>query len=639
MRCNHVPWQVVLLSCLAIQVSAQQTEPSEETPDTTERRGILEKVLDTTYAPQTYVIATDFYHSRPVVVDSLNHLTHQYDDIRRQQVNHAHLGNLGSPQRSRLYAPVLSKGLDIGEHQFDLYRRDITNFRFFDSETPITEFSYAQGFRQTDAAFDALFGKNFANGVKASIEYSRINQYGQFTYQRVKNTTLGFGIWYEAPGGKYDGLFHYASNSFVQQDNGGIISYVQLDTVPQRDIVFVKLDAALTTHRERAYTVQNHFHLVQGNDSIPNSVLVDLIHTGQFKNGFVKFSDDDIANDGDYYGEYLTDARGIRQFIDYHTFDNRVDLQFRYGNSEVSDISRHVLRAGIQYRSTKLGQEPDIDRINEIFLNASGRFSIARPLDIIGSGYLELIGQSGDFMLDARLRYTLPLNTAGNRLSAGLLLYGRSPNVLERRLYVSQHEVWQNDFRKPGHTELYLTAELPILKLYAKASFLGITNMIYYDTARLAQQLEGTNAGIQLTLTKEIAIGNFGVIGTVGWQEVPAELRLPKVIAKAQMYFTDKWFRNNLKVRFGGDLRITDEHDGVNYFPLTGQFHMDNSRAITAYPALDMFLDFEIRETFRVFVKFENFTAWFNDDPYLHVVDYPQFERYFRLGFWMKLFN
>ena len=616
---------------------AQRPDAAPEAPDTTARKGILEEVVDTVYAPQTYVIATDFYHSRPERVDSLSEYLHQYDKIRRERINHAHLGNLGSPQRSRLYKPVLSKGLALGQHQFDLYRRDFSNFRYYDSETPISEFYYSQGFRQTDATFSALFAKNFANGIKASVEYNRINQFGQFQLQRVKNTTLGVGIWYDSPKGKYDGLFHYASNSFVQQDNGGISDYKQLDTIPQRDIAFINLGDALTTHRERAFSVQNHFHVVGANDSTSNPVLIDIIHTGQFRWGFIKFSDDDLIDDAEYYGDFIVDDRGVRQFINYNTLDNRVDLQFRYGRPTEYDISKHTLRAGIQYRTTLLQQEPNSERINEVFLNASGRLTILPQLDLIGRGYLELAGQAGDFLIDAQLRFKLPREIGV--LSGGLLAHARSPNVIEKKLYVTQTEKWSTDFNKPTHTELNFTIDIPRWQLFGKASFIGLSNLIYYDSERMPMQLTSTIGIVQVLVGKEIRIGNFGVVGSVAWQNVPQELRLPSVIGKAQIYFTDKWFRNNLKVRFGADLRITDEHDGVNYFPLTGQFHIDNSRRIAAYPALDGFLDFEVRETFRAFVKFENFSAWFVDGPYMHVVDYPQFDQYFRFGFWLKLFN
>ena len=625
-----------------VQLSAQvrvNPDPETETVSDTTRpqEGILENIVDTAYKPQTYVIAADFYHRRPVLTDSMNHLTHQYDDIRKVHVNHAHLGNLGSPQRSRMYVPLMTKGLELGQNQFDLYRGNFASFRFFDSETPITQFNYAQGISQQDAKFDAVFGKNFDNGVKASLEYRRINQFGQFSLQRVKNTVFGVGIWFDSPDGKYDGLYHYASNSFVQQDNGGIADYEQLDTISQRDIAFINLTGAQTTHRQRAYSVQNHFHVRRANDSLFNPVLIDIIHTGQFKNGFIKFADEDISEDGGYYDDFLVDARGVRHFIDYYMLDNRLDVQFRFGTPAQYDISRHVLRAGIQYRTSRIDQEPETTNYNEVFLNASGRFTFYDRLDLFGRGYIQLAGQTGDFLIDSRLKYLL--DREGGHVSLGFVAYSRSPTIIERKFYVTQQLIWSNDFKKPGHTELNIIGNVPRWNLYAKASFIGLVNNIYYDQLRKPQQFDGTHGILQLAVTKEFRIQKFGTIGTIALQKTPDELRLPSVIVKAQLYFTDYWFRDNLKVRFGADLRITDTHAGSNYFPLTGQFHLDDSRLIDAYPNLDMFLDFEIRETFRAFLKFENFTAWWDNGPYMHVIDYPQFNRYFRFGFWMKLFN
>ena len=166
-----------------------------------------------------------------------------------------------------------------------------------------------------------------------------------------------------------------------------------------------------------------------------------------------------------------------------------------------------------------------------------------------------------------------------------------------------------------------------------------MSNHVYYDKDRMPVQVAAAQDIWQILVTKEFTVGKIGLHATAILQESPEILALPSWIGEAQLYYTDHWFKNNMQVRTGVDLRITQAYDGVSYFPLTGQFHLDNTYKIDQYPALDLFFDMQIRETFRFYIKVENFSAWFIDDVYAHATLYPQFEGYFRFGFWMKLFN
>ena len=114
---------------------------------------------------------------------------------------------------------------------------------------------------------------------------------------------------------------------------------------------------------------------------------------------------------------------------------------------------------------------------------------------------------------------------------------------------------------------------------------------------------------------------------------------LPTWIGEIQAYYTDYWFKDNLQVRTGIDLRITNAYDGVSYFPVTGQFHLNDAFQIDQYPAIDLFFDFQVRKSFRAFFKIENASAWFVNDVYANIAGYPQFDSYFRFGLWMRLFN
>jgi putative beta-barrel porin len=591
---------------------------------------------DTVDKAPVYTTPVDFYHLRTPPVDSLDFATHQYDPTRLQDIHYGNLGNLGSANRRQLFQPDKTKGLDYGQHQYDLYKRRFGEFKFYDTERPITELSYSQGLLQLDGLLKAKFAMNFARGIKASIDYQRINQIGNYQFQRAKHTTLGAGIWYDAPGGFYDGLYHYSSNSIVQEDNGGVINYDTIGKLSDPIAIPVNLAGALTTHRERIISAQNHFHLNSRNDSTDRKFQIDLIHTGQYKNGLIKFYDDKVSQSGDYYGDFLVDDRGVRQYIYFSTFDNRADLQFQLRGNNTSELSSQLLRVGLQYRTTNFTQEPLDERLNEVFFNASTRLTFTKQLDLRAQGYVELSGQEGDFNIQGDLRYRIPRL---GRLIAKAGVYQRSPNILEQKLYVTQNLIWQNDFNKPLYTHLGLEASFDEIRLTVQGGLQVISNHVYYNNERMPIQVTTAQDIWQFLVRKEISVGKIGLHATAVLQEAPDFLALPAWIGEAQFYYTDRWFKNNMQVRTGVDLRITQSYDGVNYFPLTGQFYLDNTFKIDQYPALDLFFDMQIRETFRLYFKVENFSSWFIDDVYAHVALYPQFSGYFRFGFWMKLFD
>ena len=632
MRCAI--FYLILTSCLLPQeVTAQIGRGGTSPPPQIDRSEI--KVAPVQDSTIRYVTGDDIYEMRTLQKTHLGAAAHQYDPVRFERVDYAHLGNVGSAHRPQLFAMEHSKGLSMGINPYRLYQGDFSSFRFYDTEQAMTEFDYSQGIDQADGILRARFGRNFADGVKMSIDYMRINQTGAFLNQQGKHTRFGLGMWYRSPGGKYDGLYHYGSNSNVQEDNGGITDYITLDTADIVTAVPVALTGALSTHRFRALTIQNNLHLLHRRDSVLTGRSIDLIHTFQYRTGFVKFSDGDIEDDAAYYGDFVVDSRGMRHFMDTKSVANSADIQLRL-TTQKSDTAFHILRVGLQHRYTNLLQEPRRSHFNEIFLNARTRIWLGPRVQLAGRGYAALTGQTGDFKIAGLLGYDTP---TGVQLRGGLELYHRSPTLIENTLYVTQIGVWDNDFRNVTHSKLHASARFDAIDVTLSGALHVVTNYIFFDTSRMVTQLAGTSEIAQVVASKTLSIGKISLGGTVMLQSAPREMAVPGIWTKIQLAYRDFWFKNRLQVRMGVDLRATDEYAGMNFFPLTSQFHLDASRPIPSYPAVDVFFDMQVKESYRMFFKVENITSLWRNDAFFQVVDYPQFEGYFRLGLWMKLFD
>ena len=614
---------VSLIAISGLAQAPQQSSPPREQP------------LEGDSIRLDYVIPDSFYALQKIELDTLlTSVQHQYDPTRRQPVDLAHLGNLGSAHRHQYFDITRTKGIDIGMHQYDAYKVAFNAFRFYDAPTAVANLYYSQGLGQQDGFFKAEFGRNFAKGVKLSLDYLRINQEGQYSHQRGKHTGLGLGVWYSAPKGDYDGLFHYLSNSIVQEDNGGISDFSVYDSsFFLRTNIPVQLMTALTTHRERVFTVQNHFHLV--NKRRQARAGLDLIHTGHFRTRFVQYAENNVPQDSSFYEDFITDVRGLRHFIDVRDIRNAFDIRFNYSTDSSKTLDQ-TLTIGVEHRYSEVNQEPEMNFFNELFLNARASVSISQWLRVWGNGYFSIWDRNGDYLLHAGIDTRLEkLGT----LRASLELYKRQPTLVENALFVTQSPIWQNNFEGLQSSALHGSLLISALKLQTDASIYRLDNYVYYDSNRLPVQMSGSVNIFQIRFQRDFQFGNFGLNNTVALQSSDQEeLALPDVILRHQLYYQNRIFKKRLRFRVGADFRMTNSYNGVTYFPLTGQFHLFPERGITSYPALDGFISIKVN-TFRAFLKMENITAIFSDEIFEQILNYPQPEEYFRFGVSMQLFD
>ncbi|HLF62428.1 MAG TPA: putative porin [Saprospiraceae bacterium] len=640
MRANHdrvrsrwMPLVVMMCWLLASGVAIGQQPPSSS--------GRAQKVLpklDTT-SSLSYITPAEYYGSGQEAIDTLDYDYHRYNPAGRAQYPHATLGNLGSPARSLYFSMPMSKGLTMGHQAFDLYKSNFDSFRFYETNIALSRLEYSQGLSQNDAIIRVQFGRNFDKGVNLSVNYQRINQKGQYQLQRAKNTAFGIGVLYRSPKGKLDGIYHYLSNSIVYEENGGTDSLeFWLDSITLQVNIPVRLQGATATHRARDLTVQHHIHIFASpEDSIRRKADLDVIHTLKIGSGFIKFSDADLTeNESRYYGTFVTDDRGIRNFIATETFENSLDFQFRYLNKE-SGVPAHLLRAGLQLRNIKLNHEPENSHVDELFFNASGQLGISKRISLDGDGYMGLLDASGEYKLDANARLYLFKDAS---TWAQLSLYQRNPTLTESRLFIDQIPVWETDFKNVSVSSLQFHYMQPSVRLRLHGAAHLVSNLIYFNAERIPQQLEQSVEVLQMSASKEIQFGPFGILGHLMLQEYDAnEIALPHLIFNGQLYYTGRLFSKNLLIRTGLDFMVTDTYGGVSYFPVTGQFYFSDDFTIPQYPALDVFFSMQVQDVFMAFAKMENVTAFVSDAHFVQIADYPQFEKYFRLGLWMKLFD
>ncbi len=597
----------------------------------------------------------------------LSNKFHQQDPIRRQDLDYANLGIMGSAAWPIAYQPLYRRGFDIGWHQFDLYKTPASELPFYRIEKAFTNAAYYQTGEQADSYILGQFSRNFADGINFSIDYKRISQVGsrnQFPNQRARNTALATGLWYHSPGGKYDGFFSVAWNTIEQQDNGGVLTEPgETDEgfeSPSSAEVF--LDNAQTHHRSRGISYAHYFTFGRPmgeeageapprlNRQRPDSIQVapdslsnnmdslmsggltvsrpverrnrpvsdpdrrrfTLAHRIHLQDHRYKFSDDQAADDPvarDYYGPFLVDERGIRVFVRHQEIENTFRLRTykpREDEEDGAQRQRDLFEAGVQHRLHWLDLESSDSTVQNLFVFGRLNFTPSERLRINTYGHIGLFDQAGDYRIFGELFFAVG-NLGQLEFSANNQLY--SPNMLQERFVSTGREIWNNDFRKTLETNLSGAYLLPQWDFEVRASYHLLNNYIYYDTLGFARQTGTPVSVVQLIIKKDFHLGHIHLENVVTLQQSSEDfLRLPELFTKNSLYYQGKWFRV-LNVQLGADLRLATTYYPNTYNPVVGQFILQDEQEVELYPAVDGYFALRITR-FRAFFKFENLTRF-----------------------------
>jgi hypothetical protein len=626
---------IALLFCMLGSIHLSAQFPGQE-------RGV-DPARDSTFANSNdwvkidsidlyYTFADDPDHKILTTRDTMDFLFHQYDPARRQDLFYQNLGNVGSPARSQLFKGPEYNGLHSGIHQYDIYLIHPENFKYYDTNIPLSDFYASQGNSQNDGMITARFGRNFAKGVKMSILYGRINQEGLYLDQRTKNTNLGVGVQVDGENGNYDGYYGYLSNSIIQENNGGITSYDSLAS-PFRQIrksMPVFLEDALSTLRERTFFSTHYFHIRTKGDSIrERKPILDIKYAIQFKDYFYKYADQSIGTSTAYYGEFMTDDRGIRTFVEHQKLIN--ELGFSYNINPENRIF-----GSVEHRLVTLNQEPITDNRNEVYINGKIESKLFKRFGFKGTGYLGILDASANFNLQGKA--SLDLKKFGT-FGGAIRIHQRRPDLIEESLFVNQIPVWQEDFKNINTNLVEVSYTNPNWNLEAALRWWIVDNYIYYGNDFKPVQLSNSLSIQQFYAKGSYQIWHLALGASIGLQNTDVdEIALPSFIFEGSAALTGRIFKKKLRYQLGVDLRFTNEYNGVGYYPLSGQFHLNDSKLISAYPAMDAFIAIQIN-SLKVYFKSENISSNWSNDYYDQIIGYPQFEAYFRFGFGFQLYN
>lgn len=536
-----------------------------------------------------------------------------FDPSRKVDFDYATLGILGSAAYPLRYQPRLRRGVDLGLNHFDLYQVTGSNLSFYRQERPYTQLNFVQGSNQQDFMLDAQFSRNFADGVNFVIDYRRNSQRGardQYPNQNLRNTNLATGFWINHAGGKYDAFISYAANTYEQQQNGGLTSLPDRDgpfATPSSAMIYLSDAFLRQTHREWMLTQYLQFG-GRVDSSGRNRRAYTLSH--QFRANAVtnRLTAGSVATDTSFYLRFphlLIDDRGQRNFIRHNSIENsfRISTFRRDKSGSQANVQRDVIELGLFHAYHRIRQEPRDSTVNNLILTGRLGFRPSDRFKVVADGQLNLLGQVGDYQL--RAAGELDLRAAG-KLEINFLSQLVTPSVLAEQYWLTQSQVYRNDFNKTLETRIEGAITLPVVDIRLGAAYNLITNYIYYDSLGIAQQTAAAQNILQLTAERDFQFKWLNLRNRILLQSTDADfIPLPTLLGEHSIYYSGKWFKV-LNVNLGFDFRYTNGFRPYYFNPIIQQFHLQERQNTDFYLQSDLFFSMRVTR-FRFFFKYFQF--------------------------------
>lgn len=549
-----------------------------------------------------------------------------YDPARRRQIDYGNLGNLGTPARPLLFKPLLRLGFDSGIHGFDLYRIQPEELRFYTGTRAFSEAYFSRGASQDDGLLDVRYARKFSKDLVFSLDYRTINNLGQYRHQRAKHNALAAGLWVPMRKG-YDVFVVYSKNVMRQRDNGGITT----DTLFGGGSFSGPIAAPVRLPEEVANTrlSDQQLQVHQYVDFKRAARIFRGTHTLSINQNTWKFTDAPLRSDSLFYGGFLVDRRGLRQYTHYKRLQNTLSIAtFR---NKKGGQSTDLMELGVTQSYFWMFQEPVDTGFSNLFLEGKITFAPSSTYKGWADFRLGLPGNFGEYRMESGIQARI--GRAGF-LTAGILSQRYPPDWASLRLFVSSRLVWENQLKKPAELHLWTTWKSKNGRLTLSGNVYHIQHYIYSDNNRLIAQSAEALQVFQAIGTWSFQWRALRMDHILAFQQTNLKLIFPypSWFSKNSFYFDGRIFRRKLAFSAGIDLRVNASFQPEGYMPLSGKFHLQSEQTQLAYPWVDAFLSLKI-QTFRFFLRAENLTSLFNNfQVYYQTAWHPQPFQSLRLG-------
>lgn len=607
----------------------QLADPEEE--DAEGRRTLLDDSTKQVYGPKTTLYffekAIKRNNLKLYEQDTLLDNFHNYDPVAKSGWKYQDLGNIGSAAKPMYYSVPEVIGVTSGFHAYDLYFRDPSKRKFFDTKSPFTEMSAFFGGGNRNM-LDVAFARNVNPRWNIGLDFNTLrirktlNPAQRDDHMTVQNA-YGLHTNYRSENGRYWLLGAFSRMKHVVNEIGGIIP----PEVDPNSLYFTYEDAKVWLQNTRARDLRQDFH---------------LYHEYKLGNGLQFYHVFDRKNQNLVVESLLDTPDAL--FFNSNRFNNPDTTQNKNDFEEWrNEFGLKGTFKGFYYNSFMKLRNGRME--SPFFPNKRSAFNEF----YIGG---ELIGKiSEKWEVSADGEYLIP----GNFKIHGIFIspwldveYTKAlykPTSMQQ-IYYGNHFQWENNFSDIGVDQVRgsIKVDLENLRLRPSLTLNRVNNYIYFGEDQLVAQASGEAFMIMPGFAANFRLGkkfrlDAEVIFTQVSGEAADQFRIPKWYGNTRFYFDSPLFNENVFVQLGVDVRYKSSFFAEAYNPSYQQFYLQNTFNVYGYPVADIFLDFRINRT-RVLFKYNHLNAgMMSNEGYFVTPDYTGYRSFLDLGITWYLFD
>ena len=642
---------VVLTACILNRSQAQTYGDEFSSSDSLDQTGdsvfVKEKKLP------TYTVGDGM---KQYTIDTS--LGKYYYDPVFENYDYRNTGNLGNAHLPVNFLGARKHSLLLGYDQFDLYKLSVDRIRFYYNHTlPYSNLFFLIGLRQQHA-FNVTHSQNIKKRFNFGFHYRRIASEGDYTNQETKHNDVGITTRYRSENQKYGFKTILIFNNINTDENGGVRDF----NVFEEDTSFVdnelqgtELDEAKNKHIQADFVLKQDW-------SLGETVIEHIDDTTTEKHFFPtltffldagvgrdKYRYRDENPDSSYYGIFYPQGDSTGSPLVRHYLKSR-ELMGQFGIRKTfieSMDSTHVVyrnlvvEARSKYAYNRIEQDPsELDFPS--YLDA--RVSVHSYPDTgnkliydFSAAYSFLDYNRSDLLLEGKVGYDF--NKLGI-VKAFTSLQRQEPAWAFQSFTMNDFS-WKNSFDQTEIFSVGGTYQIPRFRFHVTAKFNNIRNMTYWDEQRLPVQHDGNLQVLNIEVRKLFRIKYFGWDNLIRLNVLSDKqlMRYPLYWSKHSLFFEKAIFKGNLLSRLGINISYNTDYFAYGYFPLTGQFHLQDEQKLHFYPVLDLFFYFKIK-TLRLFLTVRHIDqGLFKQSGYFNAFKYPALDRTFNVGISWRFYD
>jgi len=582
----------------------------------------------------TYTIGLDEskdINSNQFPVDTTLSEIRWFDPVDRDDFLFRNTGNLGSAHFPLICCPEQEMGLQMGYQQFSLYRFTKDNIRFYQNRRPYTHLQMLIGQRK-EQIFQVEHSQNIKKKFNFGFHFKRFATQGAYVRQQTRHNDIAFTT-------RYDSKKRYLLKTLLifnntrADENGGIKNTgIFNDTsFMSKQLVEVELEEAESKRKDIYFQAYQSWALGTQPDSI-SSPKWSLYH--EIDVGRERYEYNEAQPDSEYYGLFYNDDSLVNDYVskaEKLNFGSKLGVKKIFKQNHRLDISTSYTFNIIEQDGLEDAHLQNLDANVSFLRDTSERLSYG-----ISMGYSFLDYNKDDLKFNAFYAYNY--GKAG-KFQVDISYTKTEPAWLYHRFSFGGIS-WENDFDKQAILSARLAYSLPKYSFHISTQFHRIDGLIYtFGHGRPGQMIGGQEV-LVFELHKLFRIRYFGFDNLLRVQIASDKsfLRYPVYWGVHSLFYERGVFKGKLLTRVGADIRYNTNYKAYGYFPLTGQFRLQEAETLKFYPVMDVYLSFKI-QTVRLFLIMNHVNqGMFGDKGFFSAYKYPADDRHFRFSVsWMFL--